>query len=148
MSLEFRLATEADTELLFQWRNDFQTRKLSLQPEPVPWEGHKEWVRASLKNSLRRIYIVMDQGQTVGTLRSDASSDAQMPYKELSWTVAPEKRGHGYGRRMLSEFVMKFPGKYSARIKKENTASIKIAQAAGFSILKEENNVLHFVVGD
>jgi RimJ/RimL family protein N-acetyltransferase len=138
--LRLRAATFDDADLLLRWRNDPETRKWSRDNSEVPWIQHVEWVRNSLANSDRRILIAELDGTAIGTVRVDYS-DGQPP--ELSWTVAPEARGRGFGKLMVT---MAANGLETARavVKAGNEASKAIAESAGFVLHFEEDGMLHY----
>lgn len=138
--MSFRKAAKNDSEMLLRWRNDPETRDNSLNTGIVRPEEHEAWLDKTLKNPNRILFVVEENGQAVGTMRAD-KLDAGDGY-ELSWTVAPEFRGRGIGKKMLLHAVGKFNNSnLKAVIKKENIASIKIAQAAGFKQESEENGI-------
>lgn len=77
-------------------------------------------------------------GQLVGTVRFDYEGNEA----ELSWTIAPEHRGKGYGAAMLRSAVAREPKRVLiAKIKPENGPSVRIAQAAGFKFYKKEDGL-------
>ena len=128
MSLTLRPATEADAKILFDWRNDLETRKNSRNTDPVSWKDHIQWVVASLKRSDREL-LIAEQHVAVGTVRLDYSGDTC----ELSWTVAPEHRRKGFGREMVRLAMRQTRAPILiAEIKPENKASFLIAQSLGF----------------
>ena len=127
--------------MLLRWRNDPETRANSLNTAEINREKHEAWLEKTLKNPDRLLFIVEEDGQAVGTMRADKLED-ENGY-ELSWAVAPEFRDRGLGKKMLLQAVREVKSPIlKAKIKKENIASIKMAQAAGFSQGPEENGVL------
>lgn len=138
--LQFRLATIKDAEFLFNIRNDELTRKNSFHSSVISFEEHLLWFENSLKTRNRQIFIVANARQEIGSIRIDYNkSDAY-----LSWNLDPKLRGQGLGKKMLYEYIYKFPRKYKAKIKNENFTSIRIAEHAGFQIL--ERNTDHLVL--
>jgi len=133
MNMIFRPATMEDARQLFDWRNDPQTRVNSINIKKVEWESHVTWLESSLVNSSRRIFIAMIEGEAVGTIRLD--DDSSKGKTELSWTIAPDQRGKGYGQAMVQAAIdlpLVKGKKILARIKPENTPSIKIVEKLGF----------------
>lgn len=127
-----RPATIEDARLLFDWRNDEETRRNSINQEPVEWDGHVAWLERSLLSPARKLYIAQQDGMPVGTVRADLQEDGSY---ELSWTVAPEARGKGIGKTMVMQFVAEVlpDAALLATIQEGNTASEKIAAALGLS---------------
>ncbi|UOF02255.1 GNAT family N-acetyltransferase [Bdellovibrio reynosensis] len=137
----FRLATINDAELLFQWRNDPITRTQSIKQDEITWPTHLKWFKDSLNNKFRKIYIAEIDSEPVGTLRFDFGEKDV----ELSWTVAPSHRGKGIGTVLLQEGTKLESGFcFIARIKGSNSASIRMAEKAGFTFLKTEGDVSLF----
>src|SRR3989344_1181800 len=130
MKLHIRPATLDDAECLFLWRNDEETRRNSINTDPVERESHVGWLTRSLTNSARKLYIVEADGIPAGTVRTDILNDGAY---ELSWTVAPEARGKGIGKAMLVQFKQEVlpEARIVATIQDGNVASEKIAQALG-----------------
>ena len=82
-----------------------------------------------------------ESGNEVGVVRFDELRDGSI---ELSWTVAPEWRGRGIGKKMVSKALglpLVVAKQLKARIKKNNLASQKIAQAVGFHLHGEHGGV-------
>ncbi|MBC9933819.1 GNAT family N-acetyltransferase [Chitinophaga qingshengii] len=133
-----------DWPLLLEWRNDIETRNNSHHPEPVAEEDHKRWLNTVLNNPNRHLYIAVDDNEPVGTVRADFEPHTQT--YELSWTISPQFRGKGVGKKMVGLLValLATGAKVRAEVKKGNIASAKIAESAGLSFQKEENNILHY----
>lgn len=131
MTLILRLATIDDSRRLFEWRNDLETRRNSRTQGPLDPIKHEEWLRASLTNPARKIYIAEENGVPVGTVRLDDTGD----FVEVSWTVAPEARGRGLGKEIVLLFrsTVVPTAKIQAAVRKGNVASEKIAAALGLS---------------
>ena len=139
--VELRRATMEDAGLLLGWRNDPETRAASHQTEPVRHADHIDWLRRVLANPGRQLFVALEQGEPVGTLRADFADGVH----ELSWTVAPEARGRGVGKRMVALLAARFNAPVRAEIKRGNTASERIAEYAGMTLDREEHGVLHYV---
>lgn len=134
----FRKAVASDMKMFFDWRNDPVTRKNSISPELIDWDQHSGWFISSLGNPKRVILVYEIGNVAVGSVRLDVFPQ----YVELSWQLAPEKRGQGVGKKMLCEFVSEFQTRpLQAKIKSENQASLMIATAAGFKRQGVENGI-------
>ena len=133
-TVRLRPATLEDAQRLFAWRNDPLTRAQSLQQQPVVWEDHLQWLQASLQNPARQLFIAesagltgQEQPLTLGTVRADKTEETY----ELSWTVAPEERGKGWGRKMVAALIEILPAQasYTAIVLHSNPASQRIAES-------------------
>lgn len=127
--ITLRAATMADAPRLLAWRNDPATRTASLTPDEVSRQDHMAWLEKTLASSARTLWIAESGISCVGTARLDITPERQ----ELSWTVAPEARGKGYGRAIVSAALAQTKGPVRARIRPENKASQAIARACGFT---------------
>src|SRR6185312_16790667 len=86
-----------------------------------------------LESNFRDLWICEVEDAPVGTLRVDFEDNwptAPPGRPEISWTIAPEHRGKGLGKRMVCAFVKQHPAAYVAEIKADNAASFAIASAA------------------
>lgn len=128
-----RLATADDSERLFAWRNDPDTRRASHNTDVVPPERHAEWFEKSLQRSDRIMLIAMLHEEPIGTVRFDKRPDS---YLEVSINIAPEARAKKLGAACLGaacDFVLtKKSAGFHAEIRPENAASIRIFQQCGF----------------
>jgi len=137
-----RKVTFEDWKILLEWRNNLETRKNSHNMELVEEENHKKWLSSILTNENRQLFIALDNEIPVGTVRADF--DKQNTDYELSWTISPDFRGKGIGKKMVKLLSDKLQAKIRAEIKNGNIASVKIAEYAGMTFKKEENGVLHY----
>jgi len=70
--MKLRSADIGDCQLLFEWANDNEIRKMALSNEPIEWESHTNWFKNKLSDPNCIIYIATnDQGQPIGQLRFD-----------------------------------------------------------------------------
>ncbi len=129
--------------MLREWRNDISTREASHNTAPIRTDDHIEWLRKTLANENRRLYVAEVDAIPVGTVRADYEN----PGYELSWTVAPSKRGQGIGRVMVYLLASTISEPVRAEVKAGNIASIRIAEAAGMVFEREANGILHYQRG-
>jgi len=102
--------------------------------------NHIVWLKNIIRSSSRKLFIAQIDNHPIGVLRSELEDNIH----EISWTVAPEERGKGWGKKIVAEFIASVPGVVCANIKPENVASIVIAVKAGMELIKKENGMLHF----
>jgi RimJ/RimL family protein N-acetyltransferase len=141
-AIKLRAATLQDAELLLLWRNDPQTRLASHNVDEVSLAEHLAWLNLLLSDPARRLFIAELAGVAVGSARADKEADG---VTELSWTVAASARGQGIGKRMLAAVLGELTGCVRAEVKVENIASMKLAEAAGLMLVREEQGVLHYL---
>lgn len=148
MNVVLRRATTADVGFLFFCRNDPVTIAMSRTQRAVTVDEHADWTRVWIEHPSpnRVIYVAIDADHEtalddgrIGTGRLDYDSDvtAERPTCEVSVTVHPMKRRHGYGAAIVSALVneaMKRTGNQTifAECRRENTASIAAFERNGF----------------
>ena len=138
-----RKATKEDSQRLFEWRNDPETRQQSLNTALIEWSAHEQWLTKSLVNPDRTIFIFEENGTPAGTCRIDREIENDHEVFELSWTIAPEQRGKGLGKKMLGELLAleTLQGKIiKATVKGNNLASVKMVEKFGFHFERNEKS--------
>ena len=148
--MKLRKAKIEDAKILLEWRNDPLTRENSINADEILWENHLAWLSKTLNNPYRTLFIAEDDsGIPVGTIRTD--KEGANTY-ELSWTIAPEYRGKGFGREMvvaiLGENFLKNK-KIRAQIRENNIPSIKIVKSLGFNLkTKDDDGLTEWVLSN
>src|SRR5665213_1165707 len=139
-ALTLRPATLAEWQVLLEWRNDPQTRRCSRQTGVIDEAQHRAWVAGVLGDRGRRLLVAEVAGRPAGTVRLDPVQSAT----EVSWTVAPDLRGHGFGRRLVVLALEDVSGYVFASMHKDNLASVKIAKAAGMQLETSDQDWLKY----
>jgi UDP-2,4-diacetamido-2,4,6-trideoxy-beta-L-altropyranose hydrolase len=138
--VRLRRAALGDASLLLAWRNDPATRAASHNDARVSDEDHESWLAKTIANPGRRLFIAELDGQAVGTVRAD-EGDGEWT---LSWTVAPDARGRGVAKHMVSMLASQLREPIRAEVKADNFASARIAEYAGMHFRSESNGVRIF----
>ena len=138
--MKIRRATIQDADLLLKWRNDPQTKKASYTKHEIRSDEHITWLIKILNDTNRKLLIAEENGVPVGTIRVDYSDGIY----ELLWTVAPEMRGRGIGKEMVSIVARQIVSPIRAKIYPGNEASVRIAEYAGMLYDREEDGFLHY----
>lgn len=138
--LILRPASMDDAPLLLKWRNDPETRRHSHNSAPISEPDHLRWLSRSLEHATRKLWIATVNGLPIGTIRLDRDG----PYHELSWTVAPEFRGQGWAKRMVTQTVQNAVLPVRAEVRIGNVGSGKVARASGMVFWKQTGLVTHF----
>jgi RimJ/RimL family protein N-acetyltransferase len=139
-AVEVRPATAADAALLLTWANDPDTRAASFHTARITSDAHAAWLARSLTLPTRRLFIGMVGEEPVGQVRLDAGDGGEA---EVGISIAPERRGQGLGTDLLAagiEAGRRDPqlaiGRFVARVRAGNEASIRLFEGAGF-VLRE-----------
>lgn len=125
-ALNLRPIIFEDRKILFDWRNDYVTRKNSLNTEMLEWEKHCQWLERTLA-SKDLFFMLEDDGVPVGQVRISVEAGVGT----ISYSIAPNKRGLGYGKTILQlceNYLYKHDVDFSLKgiVKKNNIASQKI----------------------
>ena len=86
--------------MLWEWANEPGVRANSINQEPIPWESHLSWYGKRLQSPATRFWILESAGEPVGQIRYDR--DDEEGAAVISFSVAPEHRGKGYGTRLIT----------------------------------------------
>lgn len=123
-----------ESQLIWEWRNDPQTRQFSFHTDPIPWEIHQEWIKRVTHSERPELFLVTVEEVPVGMIRLHPKSRTTA---QVSINLAPSVRAHGLGRRALSLACHK--AKHSlgykellADIKPENKSSIALFEKEDF----------------
>ena len=139
--LFFHIATNSDTDLLYQWANDPLVRSNSYNQKPILYDEHVKWFQSVLSSGNCIIYIFHNETQqAVGQVRISRGE------KETTIGISIDDafRGKSLGSQMLimatENYLSKYPGEsITAYIKEHNISSYKIFVKAGF---KDEQKIL------
>lgn len=138
--VKLRYATLQDSDLLLEWRNDFYTRQASHNVTKISKASHLVWLKNSLENPTRSIFIAELNGIPVGTVRSDLVNG----WHELSWSLKENARGKGIAKKMVGLLANQINGEIRAEIKVGNLASMHIATFIGMSLMKKIDGVQYY----
>lgn len=135
LAIRLRRATAADTDRLWRWRNDPDTRRASFSDAEVPRADHERWLADTLGRPDRRLYVAVADGADVGTARLDVEGGDAV----VNVTVAPEWRGRGVATALLralvdEAFADPALARLVARVKASNPASRTAFERAGFRV--------------
>jgi len=95
--IKMRLATQDDSEKLFNWRNHPSIRAVSRNSEEIGSSDHQEWYSAVLYSSDRVLLIGEFQDKPVGVVRFDIEGNEA----EVSIYVVPDIHLSGTGQELL-----------------------------------------------
>jgi L-amino acid N-acyltransferase YncA len=144
--IHMRPATLDDGDALLTWRNDPVTCANSRSTATVPREDHQRWMQFNVTQGYPQHLVLIadsDVGR-VGVVRFDASRGDVMTY-EASITVAPEHRGRGHAKTMLSE-ACAYMTDYTidAVIRADNMPSRRAFEACGFDQIGSDHGFIKY----
>jgi RimJ/RimL family protein N-acetyltransferase len=141
-----------DCRLLWEWANDPDVRASSFSTEPIAWHEHSVWFSDKLRDKKCRMLIAFEGSAPVGQIRFDWIDDREV---EIDVSVAPERRGQGYGSCIIRQaaaegFRNSSFSRLNAFIRPSNRASVKAFELAGFRKIAQVNvrgnDALHYVL--
>lgn len=133
-NLFLRPAQVNDMLLLFQWANDETVRKNAFHTEKITLEEHSKWFTNLLQDDNQRQYLLISDKEPVGQIRISLEGYTGI----ISYSIAPEKRGLGYGKamiRLLQQQVEKEVPHIKtlvAKVKPSNISSVHCFKQNGF----------------
>lgn len=137
-----RKVKETDCDLLFGWANDLEVRKNSFQSSMISYENHRNWFQGKLVDADCEIFLCIADGKEVGQVRVE--------YKEregvISYSIAKEYQGMGYGQRMLLLVEEKAAGRtewLAGYVKLENKISQYVFEKLGYEKEWEGNYLVY-----
>lgn len=147
-------ATLKDWGRLYAMRCDPDTVANSFSSPPVLW-AHMEWLKSVIDSEKVLLFVARDtdRGVYIGSGRIElvptSAKKAKSAHAELSLTVDPLQRGHGYGTEIVAALLRyledpaqtstleaRFAGKVTASVKPTNYASLRAFAACGFLPVK------------
>ena len=133
-SIILRQAQLADCEPIFNWRNADETRRFSIEINPISLNEHVVWFGKALENPDCQILIGESDGEAVGVLRFDRGEKCAV----ISVYVVPGSYGKGIGVQLIEQGTSwvehNWPevGSIEATIVSGNAPSISAFSEAGF----------------
>ena len=95
--IRLRLAEPDDSEQVWHWANDPETRANSFSPEPIPWEDHQRWFARQLSDPDRLLLMADIDHHQLGQIRFDLADGRAV----VSFSLMPSARGFGWGAPLL-----------------------------------------------
>lgn len=137
-----------DSEDLLAWRNDPLTRANSRSTDAVTQEEHAAWLSRVLDDPNRRVWIAVEDGESVGTTSAMRHEDGAV---EIAVTVAPAARGRRLAAELIAAAVGEAAGLWPdapirAEIKPDNEASRKAFEACGFEQVDDRDGLLGYAL--
>jgi RimJ/RimL family protein N-acetyltransferase len=143
-----RPATWDDRELLLGWANDPITRANSFDPRPIERDEHLGWLRRTLDDPEKRIYVGLVGSAPYGVVRFEPR-DADLA--EVSITLDPSFRGRGLAAPLLEVGRARYlaergPRRVLAQVKSANEASLRAFERAGYREARRANGVVELEI--
>lgn len=134
VDIKLRTIETHDINKLFEWRNNPDIRSKSFNTAPILWAEHEKWFKAKINDPYTAIYMAYCGQNDIGSIRFENKGDAV----KISVMLNPSFIGKGFGAEIIRSAVEKYVSERKvnkaiiAEIKKDNIASVKAFQKAGF----------------
>lgn len=134
VELAARAANADDEALILEWANDPLTRLNAFHPDRITPEDHHVWFHKRLADPECRFFIMeLPDGKAVGQVRFDRIADGW----RISYAVAPDARGRGLGRSVLTTALRMMAREEKndvvmGEVKEFNRASCRVFESLGF----------------
>ena len=128
--------------LLFEWANEQEVRRNSLNSEKINWEQHKLWFNSKLKSASSKIFIFEKDNLPVGQIRYDKKGDGIW---DIDYSIDKKYRGLGFGKKMVELSLSHISGVKRAVVQRKNIASCKVFEQMGFKPWKNDDELIEYL---
>jgi len=134
------LAEEQDSEMLFEWQRNPETRRYARNPNPPGPDEHARWFQARLADPISWLTMICHGGEPVGVLRLDPitpiTSMKRDKALEVSIHLRSDRHRQGIGAAALTLARRLMPGyDLFAEVMQANEASRHLFERSGYHLL-------------
>ncbi len=147
-----RPVTDADAQLLFDWRNQPHIRAVSLSAAPLDWGQHVAWVARASAQEAGQWWVYSEGGRPLGHVNAQPQADGVWRW---GFYIGAPDAPKGAGQRMLARALRALLSRPDctaivAEVRAENARSIALHQRLGFqqSGTRDGGAILVFSVGE
>jgi UDP-2,4-diacetamido-2,4,6-trideoxy-beta-L-altropyranose hydrolase len=132
-SVSIRKAKKSDVMTYFNWVNEPEVRKNSINTKPVMMEQHSVWFQKKLKDKESSLFIFEHKGKPLGQVRFDRI----LAKAEIDYSIDKRYRGKGYGQIILNKAISSYLEENKgieilAKVKTGNVPSNNVFISLGF----------------
>lgn len=130
-TLSVRPAGLADSVMMHGWRDHPSTRAVSRQSASVAFADHEQWLRRTLADPRRHLFIGQVGSLPVGVVRFDRVDPDTF---EVSFYLDPALHALGLGRHLLAagEEMMGGQSNIIAEVLEDNPRSARLFETSGY----------------
>ena len=118
-------------------RNKKYVKKNSINSKKISLKKHDLCFRNFLMNKNNKFYLIKYYKKNIGYIRVEPKKNKFM----VSWALLNQFKGKGIMAKNLKKVTNNKKIKYTAIIKKNNLASIKVAKKSGFKFCSSDKNL-------
>ena len=140
--LKIREVNNSDSIILFNWRNENETRKNAFNTQKITKLSHEKWFQEKLNDKQCKMFIFENKHQhPLGQTRLEYFNDKWV----INYSVDLLYRGIGLGRTIIQKTISRIDkGIFLADVKQKNHISIKIFNSLGFHKTYEDKKRITF----
>jgi UDP-2,4-diacetamido-2,4,6-trideoxy-beta-L-altropyranose hydrolase len=141
-----RKAVSTDSMLYFTWANDAEVRANSYQSAPIEWHDHTRWFEEAVHSAGNAMYLYSIGAVAAAQLRLKLHEH----HAVINYSVSHDFRGRGIGKWMLLHIVVLTQVSHAkvkfleGWVKKNNVASMKAFESAGYRVAEENADSVLF----
>jgi len=129
--LRLRRARPDDLYLYFDWVNDPEVRRQSVQTARVEFPEHRRWFEARLTRPDSHLFVLLAGELPVGQIRFDIDDDGAA---RIDYSIDRFFRGRGWARSLLALGMRAMPAGtiFLGEVRPDNPASCAVFERAGY----------------
>lgn len=149
-----RKAKISDAKLVWELSNDPLVRRVSFNPESIPWESHIEWFSKMIQDQGCLYFLFFESNRDSHFLGQVRMHEIVRHSYEISISISASCRGKGYGKSLILMALTELlscdaEGVVHAWTKPDNYSSIRLFRSCGFVEMgteKESTGIrFHFI---
>ena len=130
--ISFRLATIDDTDIMFEWQSQLETRRYARTQIVPSHDEHTKWVKDTISNPDKLLLLIIHNRKPSGVLRFDNMNEPDT--SEVSIFIEPTKHGLGIASIALKlGRALKPHDTIFGHVHPDNIASHKLFKTAGYT---------------
>lgn len=146
-ALQLRSATINDMNMYFEWANDPDVRAMAFNQQQIEVDVHQRWFENKLKAKDVMLLVAEVSQVSIGQVRLELIKGSDRAL--LDYSLSASVRGMGLSPLMLQQACYKafskgFSTEIIARVKRQNTASCRALQKAGFILSEHQQEHLEY----
>ena len=138
--LKIKSNDKRTSKFIYKLRNKYYVRNSSINKKIIEPKEHEKWINNFFKKN-NIFYIILIKKIMAGYIRLERLKS----FYCVSWAILKKYQNNGYTTKGLRIATKSKSRKYKALIKKNNFASIHIAEKANFSKKYIKKNIVYYI---
>jgi len=135
VNLKLRDISIKDMIQLFDWANERETRKNSIQQDNITFESHYSWFTKQISSSNSKIFILSNSNfDNIGQIRFTINENGKWL---INYSIDKNYRNLGLGKKIIELGMNQFPKNFDfeAIVENQNIPSQKIFESLDFKLI-------------